>query len=901
MEIKVSLCQGLRVGLQKGVKYIILVFFSGGVCMGVPAKLGGADMKSKSQHNEVAGLKGWKVTGNKIAVKAWEVGGKVGTVVVLEEGAVLKTKLDLPAITEREQKLKGKWKGVLSVDTYGVISGVGERAEWNLEIVNVKDEVVYSGDFETKGVAVSKSEGVVKPQRVNVELDSKLIDLLMTADFQLKLSVKGQGGVVFGGLEVVRLHEKPTAKLEAKPNGQSGPDKVNVGSLGFQMLVEHGQRVCSIYNVKEGGAAAEAGLEWGDVLVGVNGVKFGVNSAKPGWDWYDHGHASTVGRAILGGLEGENPSRKITLDVLRNGEFLKLSVNLPDVYLEEDFFSKSSGSGSGDRMKADMLSFLLKNQKKDGSFGCPIRTTFATLSLLSEHDEKYAEPIFRAVNWMLNKYPNAENFGGLGFWHASYAGILYCEYYLATGDERVLSRIQGIHDWVLTGAHTSKWGMACLGHGVNGLPYGNKALMGPTSHLLVFDGLARRCGVEMQLWETLMPYTEHCWSDPKKGGHGSMGYNASYKDKAQFWSRTGQCALACAIRGERTDMQDAMTGFMRENYPFYRNSHAYGEPGGAWGILSLGMAHPEAYREVMNAYRWEFALSWEPGYGMKFSQPHMGAPYMGQDDLLNAAYPLVFNAGKKTLQMTGGNERDWLDVSGFEKPLSNVVLRRSSNGEVWLECRIPGNRIFYTLDGTEPNEESTSYTAPFSLSHGGKVKAVSLKGAELSEVTSRKYSKFSRRVAVVEASGHFDSKEAVRKASYVLDGAKYLAWIPDLGEGAQSYPHYIVFDLGAECKMKSISFSQGLKSGGVGRYKVSGWINDKKKPVVMVEGEWKDFSADRLIGINSPLVVRFVRVDFLEPLVEDLDPKKKNRSFRIQEMLLDYELIKELPQEADFE
>jgi hypothetical protein len=62
---------------------------------------------------------------------------------------------------------------------------------------------------------------------------------------------------------------------------------------------------------------------------------------------------------------------------------------------------------------------------------------------------------------------------------------------------------------------------------------------------------------------------------------------------------------------------------------------------------------------VLREYAWSFSLSWEPGYGLHFTTPHMGAPYMGEDDLLNAVYPLVLQARKKTLTLTGAKDRNW--------------------------------------------------------------------------------------------------------------------------------------------------------------------------------------------------------------------------------------------------
>ena len=165
-----------------------------------------------------------------------------------------------------------------------------------------------------------------------------------------------------------------------------------------------------------------------------------------------------------------------------------------------------------------------------------------------------------------------------------------------------------------------------------------------------------RCGMESEIWELLLPYMTLAWSDPKEGGHGSLGYNQSYKDLAEFWSRSGLFAMAAELRGEKKEMEDAMITFMHGHHPWLRNSHAYGEPGGSWGLIAMNLCAPEKYDEVMKSYAWWFSLAWEPGYGLRFTTPHMGAPYMGEDDLINATYALVLQSSKRNLHITGFKE-----------------------------------------------------------------------------------------------------------------------------------------------------------------------------------------------------------------------------------------------------
>jgi len=143
------------------------------------------------------------------------------------------------------------------------------------------------------------------------------------------------------------------------------------------------------------------------------------------------------------------------------------------------------------------------------------------------------------------------------------------------------------------------------------------------------------------------------WSAPAEGGHGALGYNKSYKDLGEFWSRSGLFAMACHLRGEKAAMRDGMIQIMVKRHPWLRNSHAYGEPGGGLGLLALQLVAPDAYEQVIREYAWWFALAWEPGYGLKFTQPHMGAPYMGEDDLLNVVYALVLQSPRRNLTCTG--------------------------------------------------------------------------------------------------------------------------------------------------------------------------------------------------------------------------------------------------------
>jgi len=133
-----------------------------------------------------------------------------------------------------------------------------------------------------------------------------------------------------------------------------------------------------------------------------------------------------------------------------------------------------------------------------------------------------------------------------------------------------------------------------------------------------------------------------------------MSYNASYKDRGEFWSRSGLVALAERLRGDtQTGMQQPLCAFMEERHQWMFNSHAYGEPGAALGLLSLAVVDRESFERVIAQYRWRFLANWEPGFGLRYTTPHMGAPYMGGESIVNLSYLLLFAVEHGGLALAG--------------------------------------------------------------------------------------------------------------------------------------------------------------------------------------------------------------------------------------------------------
>ena len=483
-----------------------------------------------------------------------------------------------------------------------------------------------------------------------------LIPLPDGAARELDLEFENRGRkLAVRAARVMRFHDAPGRAMRGKANGPFGPDQIGCGMLGFTALTEHQHTAFILIDVRGGGPAAAAGLERGDLVVAVSGEPLGRSSLAPGWDWFAGSHEAALGRAIEGALE--NGRETVELTYLRPSEgaaptLRTASIPLP---LEGPIGPRFPLSGPGaDRFRADLVSWTLDHQKPNGSWpgSDAVNPALGALALLGTGDDQHMDAVKRSMDRVMKLNPSPSEMKGLAYWSIAFQGMLLCEYHMRTGDESVLPWIEEAVRWLPTTTHECKWGMQAFGHGPDGLPYDNKALMAPAAHLLVFDALARRAGVEARIWEHIEPYVRHSWSNPDDGGHGAMGYNASYRDKGEFWSRTGLCALAEVLRDDRARMAPLLCVLMEERHPWMLNSHAYGEPGAALGLLSLAVVKPKAFEEILPLWRWRFLCSWEPGYGLRYSTPHMGAPYLGEEAVVNLAYLLLLSTENDGLVMS---------------------------------------------------------------------------------------------------------------------------------------------------------------------------------------------------------------------------------------------------------
>lgn len=696
--------------------------------------------------------------------------------------------------------------------------------------------------------------------------------LLLTAEqlqglteVEIELTASGSHPIVMSHVHLCHVPMQATEKMAGKANGHLGPDIIRAGSYGLTGLMIHNYPALPVIDVWKGSAAERAGVKPGDLIVAVNQRYLPTGNVAPGYDWLMNSHEAILGGAALAACR-ENGRRRnlqqVALMVLRNGkeQELTLRLQMPEFFTRPDFLTDPR---SLKELNEILIQHVLANQRPDGSWrNSQIHTALGGLALLSTRNDRYRRQVKAAADWLMNK--NAAPDRGF-YWHPSFGGIFLCEYYLASGDDRVLPVAQRMLNQMNSAYHTSAWGTDTFGHGPNGVPYGNKSLVAVMVHCLVFEKLAQRCGLESSMHETLAAYLESAWSNPADGGHGALGYNASFKDLNEFWSRTGLMTLVMGLDQQRPEMRSAMVKIMRQRHPWIRNSHAYGEPGGVMGLIGLHFENQVYFEHVLQSYDWWFAMALEPGVGLHYTTPHMGAPYMEGPELINNGYALVTNLHRRSLHISGSNDRNWLDTSRLPTPLSEVLILQDAEGQVSLRSRIPGSRIHYTVNGDTPTPRSREYQQPFQVPAGTTVKAIAVSGRESSKPTERALGIDKSSWQIIDASGHANRSKSIERAKRAIDGDPLISWTTDAGLDAPGLPVTIIIDLGQFHKIRKLKFAAPMKDHAPKTFTV--WGSDTKRfdennPLYVVRSAEFQPVMESELPHSAP--IRFLKIRFEE-------------------------------------
>lgn len=109
-----------------------------------------------------------------------------------------------------------------------------------------------------------------------------------------------------------------------------------------------------------------------------------------------------------------------------------------------------------------------------------------------------------------------------------------------------------------------------------------------------------------------------------------------------------------------------------------------------------------------------------------------------------------------------------------EESVTAPIINVSKDGVLTIICNTVDAQIYYTTDGTVPSTSSTLYNNAVALSGNGIIKAVAVKGRELSDVTQYSVDVFVVEKPVVSAQGNIISISCTTADAdiyYTLDGS----------------------------------------------------------------------------------------------------------------------------------
>jgi alpha-L-fucosidase len=193
--------------------------------------------------------------------------------------------------------------------------------------------------------------------------------------------------------------------------------------------------------------------------------------------------------------------------------------------------------------------------------------------------------------------------------------------------------------------------------------------------------------------------------------------------------------------------------------------------------------------------------------------------------------------------------------------LANPMIVRDKEGYVSLRCKSYDPLIYYTTDGSEPDQNSTLYTKPFLMDRGGFVKAVAYvnDGIQKSEIIEARMGVCPAKWQLVS----FSAEQAHHEAALAIDGDPQSYWHTQWGDNPPKNPHDIVVDLGENLDLTGFTYlprNDGL--GGICKSYVFEVSSDGSNWKIAREGEFgniKNNPVNQEIFFQKTFNARFIR------------------------------------------
>jgi hypothetical protein len=326
-----------------------------------------------------------------------------------------------------------------------------------------------------------------------------------------------------------------------------------------------------------------------------------------------------------------------------------------------------------EKIRLELLEFLRKQQREDGSFGDEITDTFAPLALLSNATKEDLAAVERNARWHA-KTTKAEDKSGLINWRYMSAAIVLSELYSSSKAKWIVPELEEIYAFLHSSqyvdlsqvnpkakeSHPHSFPKTAMdahggwGHNPGFEGYGPIAML--TGQGALAYSLMKRCGVAVDRRRHDAAYAFLV------RGTGLEGY-VWYADEVaspKGWAdhgRTGAAGIANLLSPydepvfrERALAHAQLIGKHPQSFP---DTHGSPPMGMAYAGVAA-FADAESFRKLMDANRWWFALA-QCSDGTYTYQPNRDNAGYGADSRLtiSAVVAFLFSLERRSLALSG--------------------------------------------------------------------------------------------------------------------------------------------------------------------------------------------------------------------------------------------------------
>jgi hypothetical protein len=463
----------------------------------------------------------------------------------------------------------------------------------------------------------------------------------------------------------------------------AGPDAevpgwyYNLGLTGIRAeLVPDDPKVLVVRYVFPGTPASEF-VKVDDRILGAGGRLFRKKHLN-GLSRESFGAEGPVGEMAeaLENCQGQSGSGQLPLTVRRGQEKLNVTLNIGKKYGN---YSKNYPAlcPKSEKIRKELLEYILTQQTEDGSFGDAIHNTFSVLALLASRESRFLPHIERNLRFVCTSLQCSEDDKNSGLMNWTYMGaaIALSEYYLITKKAWVLPELEKFRQIIEKAQYLD---MSQINPKVkishpDDYPKGPQDSHGGWGHNPGFEGygpiamitaqgalaysLMERCGIKIQ-----RDKVDAAFSFLKRGTtkNGFLWYGDERAGGPDDWGGmggTGAAAIANFLSPYKGGnyrrcslLHSKVIGMHPQSFP---DTHASPTMGMAYAALGASI-DPASFRKLMDANRWWFTMA-QCNDQTFYCQPARDVGSYGSDSRMNASVitAFIFSIPLRNLVVTG--------------------------------------------------------------------------------------------------------------------------------------------------------------------------------------------------------------------------------------------------------